>query len=152
MPEHVFGHVPGYPPGSHFANRRDLSRSGVHRPLVAGIAGSAYEGAESVVLSGGYEDSRDHGDVIIYTGHGGRDPDTGKQIAHQTLVRGNQALALSHARNLPIRVVRGARQPSPYAPADGYRYDGLFHVADYWRERGRSGYYVWYFKLVKRPD
>jgi putative restriction endonuclease len=32
------------------------------------------------VLSGGYVDDNDEGDVIIYTGQGGRDPATGRQI------------------------------------------------------------------------
>jgi putative restriction endonuclease len=30
-------------------------------------------GAESIVVSGGYKDDKDFGDVIVYTGHGGQD-------------------------------------------------------------------------------
>jgi hypothetical protein len=30
-------------------------------------------GAESIVVSGGYKDDNDFGDVIVYTGHGGQD-------------------------------------------------------------------------------
>lgn len=76
-----FGEVPGYPRGSLFLNRRDLSTSGVHRPMMAGISGGGDVGADSIVLSGGYEDDFDLGNVIVYTGHGGNDPATGKQIA-----------------------------------------------------------------------
>ena len=47
----------------------------------------------SIVLSGGYVDHEDLGDVIIYTGEGGRDPNTGRQIADQQLISGNLALA-----------------------------------------------------------
>jgi putative restriction endonuclease len=36
-----------------------------------------------VVLAGGYEDTQDFGDVIIYTGHGGRDTTARRQMAHQ---------------------------------------------------------------------
>ena len=70
----VFGELDGHPEGEWFDSRKSLAASGLHRPLQAGICGSSDEGAESIVLSGGYEDDIDNGDVIIYTGHGGRDP------------------------------------------------------------------------------
>jgi hypothetical protein len=56
VPERLFGHVRGYPEGSRFESRAELSEAGVHRPTVAGISGSEREGADSIVLSGGYED------------------------------------------------------------------------------------------------
>ena len=102
-----------------------------------------------MVLAGGYEDTEDGGAEILYTGHGGRDPETGCQVAHQTLRRGNLALAGSKLYGLPVRVIRGARQLSPYAPAAGYRYDGLYRVDDYWREIGKAGFAIWRFRLVK---
>jgi len=49
-------------------------------------------GAESIVLSGGYEDDEDHGSFILYTGHGGRDGSTGMQIANQEFTRLNKTL------------------------------------------------------------
>jgi putative restriction endonuclease len=148
----AFGHVPGYPVGSHFGSRMALSRAGVHGPHIAGIAGSGRMGARSVVLAGAYEDTQDFGDVIIYTGHGGRDATTGRQIAHQTLTRGNLALAVNHIHDLPVRVIRGARLDSPYAPQAGYRYEGLYRVAAYWHELGTSGFYIWRFRLCKLPE
>ena len=60
--------------GSRFVSRAELAKRGVHRPRVAGISGSGCEGADSVVLAGGYEEGEDFGEVIFYTGHGGRDP------------------------------------------------------------------------------
>lgn len=44
MPERIFGDIPGYPEGSSFASGSALSRAGVHRPIQAGISGSAKEG------------------------------------------------------------------------------------------------------------
>src|SRR5262245_14776028 len=102
MADRTFGDVPGYPPGRHFASRRALFDAGIHRQLQAGIAGSSTVGAESIVLSGGYEDDEDHGTLIIYTGEGGRDPQTGKQIADQVFTRGNRALALNQLHGLPL--------------------------------------------------
>lgn len=149
MPDRVFGHIPEYPEGSGFDSRIDLSLAGVHRPRQAGISGSASEGADSIMLSGGYEDDQDFGDVIIYTGHGGRDPETRQQVSDQLLTRGNLALAYNCMHGLPVRVIRGANHSSPDSPPFGYRYDGLYRVEDYWRERGQSGHVIWRFRLVK---
>lgn len=149
MPNPQFGHPPDYQVGCHFESRAALSRAGVHGPRIAGIAGSGRLGARSVVLAGAYEDTQDFGDVIIYTGQGGRDPITGRQISHQLLTRGNLALAVNHLQGLPVRVIRGAGLDSPYAPQTGYRYDGLYRVEAYWSEVGTSGFRIWRFRLCK---
>jgi SAD/SRA domain len=85
----VFGEISGVPVRTAFSLRRDASRAGVHTPLRAGISGTPTVGAESIVVSGGYED---YGHTIIYTGHGGNDPETRSQVAAQTLTRQNLAL------------------------------------------------------------
>ncbi len=125
----------------------------MHAPLQHGISGSESEGADSIVVSGGYEDDEDFGDLIVYTGAGGRDPATGAQVADQELTRQNLALARSSTDGLPVRVVRGAGGDPARAPASGYRYDGLYAVTSYWHERGRSGHMVCRYELRKlRPD
>jgi len=105
-----FGELAGLTEGASFANRRALSQAGVHRPTQAGISGSSTEGADPIVVSGGYVDDQDFGEAIVYTGHGGRDEQTGRQVADQRLERGNLALAVSCREGLPVRVIRG---PSP---------------------------------------
>jgi putative restriction endonuclease len=151
MPERrQFGPIPGVPEGTAFASRRDLSAATVHRPLMRGIWGLAINGgADSIVLSGGYEDDRDYGDTLVYTGEGGRDPTTKRQISDQTLTGGNLALYQSMLTGEPVRVIRGADHKSPFSPVAGYRYDGVFHVVDSWEEKGVSGHKVWRFRLVK---
>ena len=151
MPDRTFGEIPGFPPGSGFANRRDLAASGVHRPLQAGICGGL-DGAESIVVSGGYADDQDHGEELIYTGHGGRDVATGAQVADQRLNAGNAGLARSCVEGYPVRVIRGAGGDSRYSPASGLRYDGLYQVVDYWHEIGRHGFRVWRFRLVAQSE
>lgn len=141
--------MPGTFEGQCFANRLELSLSGVHRPRRAGISGSAAEGADSVVIAGAYEDDCDNGNEIIYAGHGGRDAKTGRQTSHQTLTGYNQALAKSFQTGLPVRLIRGASAGSHHAPAEGYRYDGLYRVEAYWKEKGKAGFDVWFFRLVK---
>ena len=149
MPRPIFGELSGVPVGSTFQDRTELTRRGVHRHLQAGIAGTESDGADSVVISGGYEDDEDLGDVLIYTGFGGRDNESGQQAQDQHLNRWNLALARSCLEGLPVRVIRGAGSRTPFAPSVGYRYDGLFRVEGFWRERGRSGHLVIRYRLVK---
>jgi putative restriction endonuclease len=113
--------------------------------------GRADLGAESVVLSGGYVDDEDYGDIIIYTGDGGRDSSSGRQVADQTFTGHNQALVTSALQGLPVRVVRGSRQRSQFSPPTGYRYHGLFRVEHYWQERGRDGFIICRYRLVTDP-
>lgn len=102
MADRVFGHILGNPTGTTYVNRQAVAQAGVYRPLQGGICGGA-NGAESIVVSGGYIDDQDYGDVIVYTGQGGRDP----EMANQELTRGNLGLARSHLDGLPVRVIRG---------------------------------------------
>ncbi len=142
MPRPIrYGPIPGVEPGDLFRDRRELSRAGVHRPTRAGISGSAKGPADSLVVAGRYEDDDDRGPEILYAGMGGNDPATGRQIADQTLTRANAALALNLERNVPVRVIRAAA-------GGGYRYDGLYRVADAWAETGLSGFRVWRFRLL----
>lgn len=151
MPDRTYGEIPGLPPGSTFANRLALAESGVHRPRQGGICGGK-DGAESIVVSGGYVDDEDFGNEIIYTGQGGRDPETGKQVANQTLTLGNAGLVRSRTEGYLVRVVRGAGGDPKYSPATGLRYDGLYRVVDFWHEKGRDGFRVWRFRLVIHDD
>lgn len=141
-----FGPIEGFPVGSVFPDRKTLTDSGIHRPPMAGIWGGK-AGAESIVVSGGYEDDIDEWDVIIYTGHGGNDPKTKKQIAHQQLVQGNLGLVANLNSGVPVRVIRGARGNAEFAPKFGYRYDGLYRVERYWPEEGKSGFRIYRFLL-----
>jgi putative restriction endonuclease len=135
-----------------FASRRDLAEAGVHPPHQHGISGSGADGADSIVVSGGYEDDEDYGDLIVYTGAGGRDPQTGQQIADQNFAAQNLGLVVSEAEGLPVRVTRGSAGDAAHAPPTGYRYDGLFRVEESWRQRGVSGHFVCRYRLVRLGD
>lgn len=147
MSKRTYGEIPGYPPGSVFANRTELTKSQVHRPNQGGIWGGA-DGAESIVVSGGYVDDEDYGNEIVYTGQGGNDPRTKRQVADQKFEKGNLGLARSQLDGNPIRVVRGAKGDRTYSPPSGYRYDGLFRVVDHWSATGKDGYKIWRYRLV----
>ena len=143
----MFGHLPGLEVGALFADRVALSLAGVHRPRRAGICGRAKEGAESIILNCAFVDDEDRGDVVLYTGSGARHPRTGRQIGDQTLTRSNLALAESARRRLPVRVSRGVGARVWDPPLEGYRYDGLYTVEDYYPDTGDDGYRIWRFRL-----
>jgi putative restriction endonuclease len=147
--EYYFGEIQGADVGTIFRSRRELYDANVHRTLQAGIVGRQHEGAESVVLSGGYVDDEDYGDVIVYTGDGGQD-DKRNQVSDQDFEGKNRALVRNHLDDIPVRVIRGGNHRSEYSPDDGYRYDGLFKVERYWRERGKHGFLVCRFRLVRQ--
>jgi len=148
----TIGKIEGIEAETNFESRRALHDAGIHMPLQAGIAGGASAGAQSIVLSGGYVDDKDYSDEIIYTGHGGRDPKSGRQVADQEFNRQNQALVTSCLQGLPVRVIRGAGHQSPYFPETGYRYDGLYWIDSYWKEHGADGFIVCRFRLVSDPS
>jgi len=159
----VFGAIPGIKVGTWWMTREECSRDAVHAPWVGGIAGSR-DGAWSVALSGGYEDDVDFGDAFTYTGAGGRDLKgtksqpknlrTAPQSSHQSFEnRFNNALKKSCETKKPIRVIRGYKLKSPYAPAEGYRYDGLYTVEKAWMEKGLNpgGWKVCKFAFKRVP-
>lgn len=122
--------------------------SSFHRNWAGGIDGNRTEGVAAIVLSGGYEDDEDNGNEIIYTGAGGNDSNTGKQVEDQTWQnKGNAGLRVSMDKGLPVRVVRGSKHKSNYSPKEGYQYAGLYSVVDAWEEEGKSGYKICRFRL-----
>lgn len=146
----IFGNPHDIKEGTWYPDRAALIEADLHRHKIAGIDGNGKEGVSSIVVSGGYEDDVDLGDEIIYTGHGGNDPATQKQIAHQSWQSsGNQGLVVSKKRNLSVRVIRGYKNDSVFAPNSGYVYAGLFNVEDYWDKMGKSGFKICQFKLIK---
>jgi putative restriction endonuclease len=138
------------PVGTLFSTRQAAFDAGVHRHTQAGIAGT-YPAAQSIVLSGGYRDDIDLGDEIFYTGYGGRDPGSGQQVADQELKSWNWALAQNRDLGLPVRVIRGADPTNPFAPAHGYRYDGLYDVVDFSPAEGKKGFRIFHYRLLRRP-
>ncbi|KAI0801289.1 hypothetical protein C8Q74DRAFT_1454658 [Fomes fomentarius] len=134
----TYGAIPGIAVGTWWETRKACSDDAVHAPWVGGIAVGP-EGAYSVALSGGYEDDVDLGEAFTYTGSGGRDLKGSKnnpknlrsapQSKDQDFDNNfNAALLKSSETKKPVRVIRGFKLDSSYAPSEGYRYDGLYTV------------------------
>ena len=150
MPTRHYGPIAGVPVGATFATRMDLAKAGVHRATQGGITGGG-DGSESIVLNEGYVDDFDLGYEVIYTGHGGRNPNTGRQERDQEFKEGNKGLAVCCDNGFPVRVCRGPKVKPPYGTGSGYRYDGLYRVEEYWRDEGSDGYLIWRFRLCGIP-
>lgn len=149
----VFGEISNIPEGQWFEGRKEMMSSSFHRSWGRGIDGNKQEGTSAIVLSGGYEDDEDLGNEIIYTGAGGNDPNTGKQIADQSWDNaGNAGLYTSWDKGLPVRVIRGHQHKSEFSPMKGYTYAGLYSVVDAWQEIGKSDFRICRFRLVYCGD
>ncbi|KAJ7078455.1 PUA-like domain-containing protein [Mycena belliarum] len=139
------------PVGAWWETRQQCSEAGVHKPTVAGISGGN-DGAFSIVMSGGYEDSLDDGNTFVYIGTDSAFGSSGPQVADQSMDhKHNKCLVKSMETGRHIRVVRGPNRASPWAPATGYRYDGLYTVTHAWEAKGRSGFKVCKFRLIREP-
>ncbi|KAL5748819.1 hypothetical protein ACOSQ2_026116 [Xanthoceras sorbifolium] len=162
-PDH-FGPIPaendperhrGVHVGDCWADRLDCRQWGAHLPHVAGIAGQSSYGAQSVALSGGYEDDEDHGEWFLYTGSGGRDLSGNKrtnkeQSFDQKFEKMNEALRVSCKMGYPVRVVRSHKEKrSVYAPEKGVRYDGVYRIEKCWRKSGIQGFKVCRYLFVR---
>lgn len=141
--------------GECWGDRMECRQWGVHLPHVAGISGQADYGAQSVALSGGYEDDEDHGEWFLYTGSGGRDLSGNKrtnkdQSFDQTFDKYNEALRVSCKMGYPVRVVRSHKEKrSSYAPENGVRYDGIYRIEKCWRKKGIQGFKVCRYLFVR---
>ena len=145
MPQPIFGHMGSCRPGDTFRNRIDLAMSGVHRPRRAGVCGTQILGAESIVLAGQYEDDDFSEAEIRYSGNGGRDPKSGRQVTDQISTGTNLALLKSVETGRPVRVLR--KVPALDGGPDVYRYEGLYRVVGSSFGPGKSGFKVYAFRL-----
>ncbi|XP_042445660.1 histone-lysine N-methyltransferase, H3 lysine-9 specific SUVH1-like [Zingiber officinale] len=149
------GSVPGVEVGEIFYFRFEMNLIGLHAPSMAGIDylttsfGDKEERvAICIVSSGGYDNEDDDVDVLIYSGQGG----TGrhKQPDDQKLERGNLALDTSFYRKNQIRVVRSAKDINCQT-GKIYIYDGLYKIESSWTDKGKAGFNMFKYKLLREP-
>lgn len=149
------GSVPGVEVGDMFYFRFEMCLIGLHSQIMAGIdtMTASFENVDDtvavcIVSAGVYDNEDEDVDAIIYSGQGGSGKDD------QKLERGNLALERSLHRANEIRVVRSAKD---FTCQNGkiYVYDGIYKVHESWVEKGKSGFNVFKFKLLResgQPD
>ncbi|KAG2110939.1 PUA-like domain-containing protein [Suillus discolor] len=152
-PVHHFGEYPEAPFGTTWNDRAECFNTGVHGQSEPGIHGIKGMGAFSIVVSGQYEDDKDDGDTILYTGSGGRKRSDGtrEQTCDQKWSDpGNEALRKSSETGKPVRVIRGYELESEFAPWEGFRYDGLYVCKRARQENNKDGHYLICRYLMER--
>ncbi|CAB0032652.1 unnamed protein product [Trichogramma brassicae] len=164
------GLIEGIKVGTRWSKREHVAAAGVHTPLQQGISGDRIQGANSIVLSGGYEDNIDCGDIIYYTGCGG--VTNGVQTSDQPWNNLNESLAINCGAKIdrtegvlatdwnkcfPVRVVKktsAARakrknKKNTENTEEYFVFIGIYRVCGCWPVRGKSRFRVWRFLLVK---
>ncbi|KAM7271446.1 hypothetical protein ACFE04_030660 [Oxalis oulophora] len=144
------GAVPGLEIGEVFVFRMELCLVGLHAPSMAGIdymsinkGQDEVRVAVSIVSSGGYDDNLEDPNILIYSGQG-------DEMSDQKLERGNLALEKSLHRGNEIRVIRGIKDvTNPTTKI--YIYDGLYKIQESWIEKGKSGFGVFKYKMIRSP-
>ncbi|KAL9237722.1 hypothetical protein vseg_012238 [Gypsophila vaccaria] len=154
MDTRIVGSVPGVYIGDMFYFRMELCVVGLHGQSQAGIdylvpSNHGEPIATSIVVSGGYEDDQDAGDVLVYTGHGGQDRSSRTTTNNQKLEGGNLALERSMHYGIEIRVIRGLKCVGNSLTSKVYVYDGLYKITETWLDVGRSGFGVYKYKLIR---
>ncbi|RPA72428.1 hypothetical protein BJ508DRAFT_419470 [Ascobolus immersus RN42] len=122
--------LPGAPPSilpsDCFPNLTDCLTAGLHGSQAGGIHGSSQYGAYSICInhSSAYADiDIDRGTSAWYSGTANP-----AGVPARAPTRNTQLLITACATGNPIRVIRGHRGRSVYAPLVGFRYDGLYRV------------------------
>lgn len=99
----------------------DCSRDCIHEPFNESIHEGPY-GAVSICTSHlNTRNDVDVGDTLTFTSR-----------EYSATDQSKDSLILSYKNRVPIRLVRSYCLSNNYAPKTGYRYDGLYTVADHW--------------------
>ena len=148
-----FGEIEGISEGYILASLPEAARLNLianpYKGISSGFDNSGQYGADAIVLNGGYESDRDYGDKIVYTGDGGNEPGSLKIVKNQSLNGRNKALVSSYENQLPVRVIRGSKLKSHFAPKSGCRYDGIFQITDIVKELTEDNYIIYLFVFEK---
>ncbi|XP_047330151.1 histone-lysine N-methyltransferase, H3 lysine-9 specific SUVH1-like [Impatiens glandulifera] len=152
------GVVSGIDVGDIFFFRMELCVVGMHSPSMSGIDYMTIKStpneepiAVSIVDSGGYGDSVDDGQYLIYSGQGGNaNKKKDKITTDQKLERGNLALEKSLHKGNDVRVIRGVRDNAS-SSGKVYLYDGIYRTQESWIEKGKEGFTVFKYKLCRVP-
>ncbi|CEM05150.1 unnamed protein product [Vitrella brassicaformis CCMP3155] len=135
------------PPGKIFLYRGNLCVNGLHPLPINGIGTDKLEDGtivgNAIVVNGGYDDDVDLGRRLYYVGEGGEKSGNDQELSS----RGNKALQQSYAHDLPVRVLRGYKAPSAFAPNWGFRYDGLYKITATYSTMGQKRNRVWMYVM-----
>lgn len=114
-------------------------RDGAHGASVAGIFGHEGLAVSIVVAHSKYADV-DNGDVLDYCGTEGKGENNPSSDT--------QLMINSCRKKQPVRVLRSSSLNHKYAPSHGFRYDGLYKVAQYKIIDPSKSYYLFFLERL----
>lgn len=146
----AYGHN-GLTPGDWFPRNVIARFKGAHAGLMRGICGDAERGAYAISVSGEYEEDRDEGDLLYYSGEGADKSTNPNQFPRRAT---NDSLVASWQTGRPVRVLRSSPRDGHqhhYSPPCGTRYDGLYEVVGVQERHNTKGGLYQRFKLQRLP-
>ncbi|KAJ3646639.1 hypothetical protein Zmor_024217 [Zophobas morio] len=170
-PKNSFGPILGIQVGTVWNDKSQIFEAGVHTNSASNVCG-AEEGVYSIVLENPHEVLQDCGDEFYYNifSRSTMKPRTittkvfiqhitkmAKQLTSNCHNYKRENCSFGKAdiweRGKPIRIVRSdkLRNISKFAPENGFRYDGIYKVVEYFPHIDATGCIVWRF-LMKRDD
>ncbi|XP_031835437.1 uncharacterized protein LOC116428213 isoform X2 [Nomia melanderi] len=118
---YIYGPIPGFPSGSWWGIRMDCSRDRVHDPFDENIQNGPFGVTSFCTSSNNLNEDVDFGSYLTLTGQ--------KYINGQT---DWDPLIKNYENQIPVRLIRSYNLLNEFAPKTGYRYDGLYIVANFW--------------------
>ncbi|XP_014243479.1 E3 ubiquitin-protein ligase UHRF1-like isoform X2 [Cimex lectularius] len=158
-----FGSIVGEEVGASYVGKDELSTSGVHVPLKSSFHFARKKGVASILLDS--HNIIDNGLTVIIEGNNAcvhnkkrkRHNFKGLIGINRFLVQNGSMHCINDEggtvkmwrEGIPIRLVRSHKIKSKFSPSQGYRYDGLYFVKSYYKEKNAKGCQVWKYKLQR---
>jgi hypothetical protein len=115
--------------GTWWLTQLAVFRDGRHGQTQGGITSHPEKGAFSVIMAGGLDSKNrpypniDRGHEVLYCG---TDNNGASEPSKET-----KAMIVNQEGKRPVRLFRSSNLGSPYAPEQGFRYDGLYEVVTF---------------------
>ncbi|XP_078046937.1 uncharacterized protein LOC144475185 [Augochlora pura] len=118
---YTYGQIPEFPPGSWWGIRMDCSRDRVHDPFDKNIHIGPFGVTSFCTSSINSNEDIDLGNFLTLTGQRYFDEKSD-----------TDPLIKNYENQVPVRLIRSYNLLNEFAPKTGYRYDGLYIVANFW--------------------
>ncbi|XP_076648377.1 uncharacterized protein LOC143356512 [Halictus rubicundus] len=135
---YTYGPIPEFPPGSWWGIRMDCSRDRVHNPFDKNVQIGPFGVTSFCTSSVNSNEDIDLGNFLTLTGQRYSDEKSDAD-----------PLIKNYENQIPVRLIRSYNLLNEFAPKTGYRYDGLYIVANFWIGVNSDGTKHYKFALLR---
>ena len=158
----IYGNIPEIIVGMKYSSRMDLLDAKIHTDLQSDICtnGNYIKPVPALIIYDTQERHEDRGTVVLYS-----IPFNGVHSDLYTApsIKGTpcEALAQNSIYKIPVRVIRGSYESSVddgkkfrngHCPTQGYRYDGIYFVGEYFYEPGATSFVFKLIRIYGQPE